>query len=77
MHQNEHFLFISSSLIMMKKADFSKMLKTHQFLNVFALLKRYDKKKCPRRVFFAADYESSLFSSFALSTGPLGLSWGH
>ena len=51
------------------------MLKTHQFLNVFAFLKKYDEKKCPRRVIFAAHYESRLFSSFALLTVPWAPSW--
>ena len=38
------FFLFSSSLLNMKKADFLKMLKTHQLLNVFGPLENYAEK---------------------------------
>ena len=41
----------------------------------FAFLKKLRWKKCPRRVLFAADYESRLFLFFSLLTVPMAPSW--
>ena len=59
------FFLISLSLLMMKKGDFFKLLKTHQFLHFFGFLKRYVEKSV-RGGHFLPQIMTVAFSAFLL-----------
>ena len=75
MHQNEHFFFDFFCVVEHEKSCFLKMLKTHQFLNVFALLKKYDEKSV-RGGYFLPHIMKVAFSALLLSWPALWLRLG-
>ena len=75
MHQNEYFFFDFVFADYDEKSWFYENVKNTSVFALFQLSWTIRWKKCPRRVFFAVDYESRLLSLFAPLTAALAPSW--
>ena len=76
MHQNEHIFFDFSFGVEHEKSLFCENVQNTSVFECFQPSWKLSWKKCPQRVFFAADYERRLFHYLSLLTVPMAPSWG-